>query len=600
MLEPTKVVWNLKDLFGAIDDPRIEQSLEEQLQRSIAFEERYRGRINVPDLSASTLQESLQEFESIQQEGAKPGTYSGLLFSADTNDPERGALMQRIQERSTEISLHLLFYELDLMAIPEEVLQPLMAAEELANYRHFLTSLRAFREHILTEPEEKILEEKANSGRRALDRLFDEVTSNTAYNVEGQEGELNQSEVLAMLRNPDREVRRLAASGFSEGLKTQARVVTFIFNTLLLDKQVDDRLRRYAYPEESRHLANELDRETVEVMAQTCVDNYPLVARYYHVKRQILGYDELTHYDRYAPLFDATEEVSFEEGKSIVLEAFGAFNPTMEEAAREFFDKEWIDAEVRKGKRGGAFCSYATPDLHPYVLVNYLNRMDDVMTLAHELGHGVHSSVSRIQSYLNFHGTLPVAELASTFGEMLVFEKLQARATLQDRLALYAEKIEGVFATIFRQAAMYRFEQAIHARRREQGELTTEEYSDIWQGSIQAMFGDSVKLGDEHKLWWAYVSHFVGSPFYVYAYSFGELLVLALFSMYKREGQPFADRYLELLRTGGSLSPQEMMSRVGINLRDPNFWKGGMEVLEGMIARFEEIHGEWQASGAKA
>lgn len=600
MAEPTNVVWNLSDLFDGIDDPRLDQVLDEQLRRAIAFEEKYRGKINVPDLTAETLRDSLVEYESIQQEEAKPGTYASLMFSADTSDPERGALLQRMRERSTEISIHLLFYELDLMAIPDEVLNPLMASPQLEQYRHFLQTVRAFRDHTLSEAEEKVLEEKANAGRRAFVRLFEEVVSNISFRVEGQEGELTQSEVLALLRNPDREVRRRAAAGLTAGLRTQDRVLPFIFNTLLLDKSIEDRLRRYSYPEQSRHLSNELDRETVEVMASTCVENYPLVARYYRVKREILGYDELTHYDRYAPLFETAETVEFEEAKRIVLEAFHDFSPTLRDAAQEFFDKQWIDAEVRKGKRGGAFCSYVTPDLHPYVFVNYLNRMDDVMTLAHELGHGVHSSVSRCQSYLNFHGTLPVAELASTFGEMLVFEKLQARASLQDKLALYAEKIEGMFATIFRQAAMYRFEQAIHNARRERGELTLDDYSELWQQHMQAMFLDSVKLGEEHRYWWLYVSHFIGSPFYVYAYSFGELLVLALYSMYREQGAPFAEKYLELLRTGGSLSPQEMMSRVGIDIKDPEFWKGGMRVLEQMIARFEELYREWKAGGQGA
>lgn len=264
--------------------------------------------------------------------------------------------------------------------------------------------------------------------------------------------------------------------------------------------------------------------------------------------------------------------------------------------AGEFFDKNWIDAQPVKGKQGGAYCAYITPDLHPYVLCNYMGRMKDVMTLAHELGHGVHASLSRGQSLLNFHGTLPLAELASTFGEMLVFERVQAQASPKDRLALYAEKIEGAFATIPRQTAMFRFEQAIHNHRRTQGELTAEDFGNHWQREVQAMFGDSVELGEEHRAWWSYVGHFTGTPFYVYAYSFGELLVLSLYQQAQKEGAAFAEKYLDMLRAGGSLTPQELVSNVGVDLDDPQFWQGGFDVLAGLVERFESLWSEYQAA----
>ncbi|MGI4787944.1 MAG: M3 family metallopeptidase [Janthinobacterium lividum] len=337
-----------------------------------------------------------------------------------------------------------------------------------------------------------------------------------------------------------------------------------------------------------------MDQAPVSLVVDTVVRNYPLVARYYTLKREILGLDTLTHYDRYAPLFEAEETIAYPEAQKMVLKAFGEFSEEMRGRAAEFFDKNWIDAPATKGKASGAFCSYVTPDKHPYVLVNYLGRMKDVMTLAHELGHGVHASLSRAQTLLNFHGTLPLAELASTFGEMLVFEKATQQASLKDKLALYAEKIEGSFATIPRQTAMYRFELAIHNHRRDQGELTTEEYGDYWQREMQMMFGDSVELGDEHRLWWSYIGHFIGSPFYVYAYSFGELLVLSLYQQAKREGPAFADKYLRMLELGGSLTPQELMSKVGVTLQDPSFWQGGFDVLSGMVSEFEAFWQEYQ------
>jgi oligoendopeptidase F len=342
-------------------------------------------------------------------------------------------------------------------------------------------------------------------------------------------------------------------------------------------------------------MSNELSAETVETVASACEKNYNLVNRYYKVKRDILGLESLTHYDRYAPLFESDRKVEWDDAKSIVLESFDAFSPIMSERASEFFDKNWIDAAPRPGKRGGAFCSYTTPDLHPYVLMSYLGRSRDVMTLAHELGHGVHASLSREQTYFNFYGTLPMAELASTFGEMLVFEKVIANADTKESLALVGGKIEDSFATIFRQATMYRFEQKCHKHRREIGELTSADFGNYWQECISNMFGDSLELGEEHRTWWSYVGHFIASPFYVYAYSFGELLVLSLFQKYKQEGKSFADKYLGVLRCGGSMTPQQLMDQVGVNLSDPAFWQGGMNVLEGEIARFEKLWKEYKS-----
>lgn len=592
------MTWDLSDIFTGIDDPAIETHLQSVHERARRFEETYRGRVERQELTPADLRGAIAEYEAIAQGQAKPLSYSNLVFSADTSDPRHGAFIQRMRERGTAISLHVLFFELELNRAEEGWIRQALADPAIAPYGHFIRTVRAFREHQLSEPEEKLLEEKANTGRRAFGRLFEEITSNILFRFEldGRAETLTQSEVLNRLRDTRREVRRAAAASLSAGLVENARTLTYIFNVLLQDKNVEDRLRRYEYPEQSRHIGNELARETVDLVMQVCVENYPLVARYYRLKREILGEGELTHYDRYAPLFDAAEEVEFARARAMVLDAFGEFSPRIRDAADEFFTHSWIDAEPRKGKRGGAFCSYVTPDLHPVVFLNYLGQMDNVMTLAHELGHGVHASLSRRQSYLNYHGTLPLAELSSTFAEMLVFERLQAQSTLRDRLALYADKIEGAFATIFRQAALYRFEQAIHQQRRSSGELTAEQYGDLWQEHIQAMFGDSVTLGEEHRAWWMYISHFIGSPFYVYAYSFGELLVTALYHKY-RSGEPnFAERYTALLEAGGSQSPQELMASVGIDLNDPAFWRGGMEVLGGLIDQFEALWREYQQS----
>ena len=596
-MENTRVAWNLSDLFKSVNDPKVDELLDSIMARAKLFAERYRGKIDSDKLTAQTLFEAIKEFESIAQDMAKPGCYAGLVFAADTSKFEHGAFMQHIQERSTEISLELMFFELELMAAEPEIVERLVKDDVLAPYRHFIHASRLFREHRLSEPEEIILEEKANTGGRAFERLFEETTSSIEFNIiiDGEEKIMTEPEVLALLRDPNREIRKTAAASLTQGLLENGRILTFIFNTLVYDKSVDDRLRKYEFPEQARNTANELDRETVETVISTCVENYPLVARFYETKRDILGYDKLMHYDRYAPLFETKKKVSFDEAREVVLSSFGKFSETMKTAAAEFFDKNWIDAQPRKGKRGGAFCMYVSPDLHPYVFVNYLNRKDDIMTLGHELGHGVHSSLARVQSYLNFHGTLPVAELASTFGEILVFETLVAESSLEDKLALYADKIQDIFATIFRQAAMYRFEQELHRGRRELGELTREQIGEMWQRNIQAMFGDSVEMGEEHQNWWMYVGHFIGSPFYVYAYSLGELLVMALYSMYKKEGESFVPKYENMLKAGGSLSPADLLSNMGIDIKDPDFWRGGMKVVEQMIGEFESIYREWKA-----
>lgn len=589
----TDVRWDLSGLFSGIDAPKIDRTLAGVQERVAKFEATYKGKIDNPHLTVSMLLSALKEYESIEQEASKPISFAALLFSTDTGDAARGGFLQKMREKTTELSLPTIFFSLELAAAEESVIAPLMAKAELANYRHYVDNVRLYKDHMLAEPEERILEETANTAARAWDRLFDEITANAVFKV-GDE-ELTQPQVLSRLYSPDREVRRAAAAGFSEGLQENSKTIGFVFNTLMQDKNVRDRIRKYTYPEESRHLSNELPRKTVDLVVDTVYRNYPVVSRYYKVKGEILGVG-LTHYDRYAPLFAADAGISFDEAKTTVLDAFGEFSPVMREHAKAFFDGNWIDAAPAKGKQGGAYCSYITPDHHPYVFMNFLGKMKDVMTLAHELGHGVHSSLSREQTLLNFHGTLPLAELASTFGEMLVFEKVQSTATLKDRLAMYAEKIEGTFATIPRQTAMYRFEQAIHAHRRDKGELTLADFGNYWQTEIQAMFGDSVELGEEHRLWWSYIGHFTGSPFYVYAYSFGELLVLSLYRRSLTEGKAFADKYLKMLRAGGSLTPQELVAIVDVDLDDPAFWQGGFDVLGDMVARFESLWAEYKAA----
>lgn len=586
-----KVRWDLTSLYSGVDDPQIEATWKRANMLADNLAARFRGKINSPSLTAELLLEAIQDIEQISVESSKPPTFANLLFAVQSDDQKLAAFMGAQMEQYSALRVKLMFFELELQDLDEAVLSPVMADERLTNYRHYVSVVRSMRDHKLTEKEEILLEEVANVSGRAWVRLFEEVTANHSYEyknpVTGETEELTEPEVLNLLRDANRDVRQNAGHAFSEGLEKLERVIAFSYNTILTEKKIEDRLRSFPHAESSRHLANELDKETVDLVTGLCRANYDLVARYYRVKREILGLPELTHIDRYAPLNEAEAEVSWEEAKEIVLSSFRAFSGEMADRAEEFFDKDWIDAEARPGKGGGAFCSYITPDLHPVIMLSYLNKMDQVGTLAHELGHGVHASFSRQQTYVNFHGTLPLAELASIFGEMLVFERLMEQATEQDRLALLAEKIEGTFASVFRQVAMYTFEQRAHQARREQGELSPDEFGAIWQEELQAMFGDSVTMGEEHRRWWSYVGHFFFAPFYVYAYAFGELLTMSIYQMAKREGPAFADKYVTLLKRGGSLSPRELMATIGVDLQSREFWQGGIDAIESLITQFE-------------
>ncbi|MBX7135562.1 MAG: M3 family oligoendopeptidase [Fimbriimonadaceae bacterium] len=585
--------WDLSALFASPDDSKIEHSWKVAHEMADAFENAFRGKIETEDLQAQTLFQAIRDLEAICTLMDKPIWYANLLFQADTSNPKNGAFLQAQMERSSEVRVKLMFFELELQSAPESTIQRLLNDSVLENYRHFIQTSRAFSPHKLSEAEEVLMEELANTGSRAWNRLFDEITANQTFKLtrpgKAEVEELSQEEVLTLLRDPDRALRQAAADAFTEGLSEIQKTIAFIYNNLVQDKRVDDRLRKHPYPEHSRHLSNELDKQTVDLVTSMCAERHDLVARYYRVKRDILKLPELTHIDRYAPLFEAESTIEFEKARGIILEAFGGFSPELKTRCEEFFTKNWIDAGPRPGKSGGAFCAYNTPDTHPVILLSYLGNLKDVSTLAHELGHGVHASLSRDQTYVNFHGTLPLAELASIFGEQLVFEKLVADADLRDQLALLADKIEGTFATVFRQASMFRFEQKVHTKRREEGEIPIEVLDALWQEEMQSMFQDSIKLGDQHAKWWTYVGHFFGSPFYVYAYAFGELLTLSLYDRAKQEGPGFADKYVALLRLGGSRTPAELMATVGVDLGSREFWQGGFDAIENMISQFESL-----------
>jgi oligoendopeptidase F len=584
------VRWDLSDLYAGPDDPRIDADLDAALASAREFGARLRGR--VATLDARELAAAVDALEALQERAARAGAYASLLFAADTATPRHGALLQHVQERGTELHNELLFFELEWVGAPAQRAEVLLADPVLARRRHFLESLRRYRPHLLSEPEERILAETANTGRHAFSRLFDEILAALSFRVrvDGEERSLSEEEVLALLYDPQRERRREAARALSEGLRANARVLGFIFNTLVQDKSVGDRLRGYATPMASRHLANEIEPESVDSLLTACAGRYALVARYYRLKAKLLGLERLTDYDRYAPIGDDAGSRSFDEARRIVLAAYGDFSPRLSEIAGRFFDARWIDAELRPGKRGGAFCASTLPSLHPYVLCNFTGNLRDVMTVAHELGHGVHQFLARERGLFEQDTPLTTAETASVFGEMLVFRRLlREESDPKRRLALLCGKLEDAFATVFRQVAMTRFEASLHAARRAEGELPLERINALWMEANRPMFGNSVELGDDYAWWWLYIPHFVHSPFYCYAYAFGELLVLALLRRYDEEGPGFVPRYLELLAAGGSDTPARLLARIGLDVADPGFWDGGLALLEEMLSEAEAL-----------
>ena len=587
------VAWDLGGLYAGVDDATIEQDLQASLQRAQAFETAYRGKIHVeggpaPDFLAAAL----HELESLSEQRDKAVVFASLLHAAKSDDPQRGALLSRTRELGTAVNQHLIFFDLEWIQVPDAAARTLIDAPALARYRHYLDQKRAWRPHYLSEPEEKIHDEKTLTGRAAFARLFEETVSSIQCPVKrGRKAEpMSLQLTLAKLYDPDRAVRKAAAEGLTKGLQGQSHLLTFIFNNLVLDHQTDCRLRKFPDPMASRHLANEIKPEVVEALMTAAERHQKMVHRYYRLKRKLLKLRTLHDYDRYAPLFPDMPACDWPTGRRIVEESYEAFSPKAGAVIREFFDKHWIDAELRPGKRTGAFSSSAVPSAHPYILMNYADKVRDVMTLAHELGHGLHQYLARPVGYFQCHTPLTTAETASVFGEMLTFRRLQELfPEPRARLAMLCSKIEDGFATVFRQVVLTRFEQALHKARQERGELTMEQINELWMEANRPMYGKAVKLTDGYACWWLYIGHFIRSPFYCYAYAFGELLVLALVEKYTQEGEAFVPRYLELLAAGGSHSPDVLLARLGVDVTDPGFWEMGLKLLEKMVIQAEEL-----------
>jgi oligoendopeptidase F len=580
------VSWDLSPLVHGEGDAGADRLLDEAADRAQAFATTYADR--VAELSAAEFAAAVSELQAISELASRSGHYAMLRFSIDTADPQIGALMQRMQEKSTAIETQLLFFELEWAALSEEQADVLLQADGIDTARHFLRSARRYRPHLLSEPEEKILAEKTISGRSAWSRLFSEQVSALQVALPDEDEPVALDAALARLMSPDRDVRRTSAEAVTEALAPGLRTRAYIFNTLLHDKAVDDRLRHYDNWLAARNLANEASDESVQALLTAVRNRYEIPRRWYRLKAQLLGIDRLADYDRMAAVTQDDEPVDWDDAKELVLASYADFTPELGDPARAFFDDNRIDAPPRPAKRGGAFAAYTVPSEHPYLMLNYTAKRRDVLILAHEMGHGLHAELARPRGILEQGTPLTLAETASVFGETLVFGRLLDQApTPESRLSLLAESIEGSIATVFRQTAMNRFEELVHTTRREEGELALERFNELWAQSQEEMLADSVQLTDGYRSWWSYVPHFISTPGYVYAYAYGQLLALSIYKRYIDEGRSFVPSYLELLRAGGSRSPEELGQIVGIDLADPGFWDSGLDLVEAQLVDAE-------------
>jgi oligoendopeptidase F len=592
--ELLETAWDLDPLVEGEGEAGVDRQLDEAVTAASEFADRYAGKVGEFDVNG--LAQAMHELEQIHELLGRAASYASLRFSTDTADPTRGALLQRVQERGTEVETKLLFFDLEWAALDDRHADELLAwvggtesgDDALEFCRHHLRTVRRYRPHLLSEKEEKLLTEKSISSQSAWARLFGEVVAALRVDLDGDEVPLDVA--LSRLQLADRDTRMAAANAVSTTLEPGLRTRGFIYNTLVYDKSVEDRLRSYPHWLASRNLANEASDESVMALIEAVRRRYDVPRRWYALKAKLMGIPKMADYDRMAPVFQEDVTFSFGEARDLVLDTYEAFAPEAGRITRRFFDEHWIDAPVRPNKRGGAFCSYTVPSVHPYVMLNYTARRRDVLTMAHELGHGLHAALAQPQGVYHQGTPLTLAETASVFGETLVFERLLAAAETDDqRLGLLAERLDASMATVFRQMSMNRFEHLIHTRRRDEGELSTDRIGELWLESQSEMFGDSVEITDGYRIWWSYIPHFINTPGYVYAYAYGQLLALSAYRRFTQEGDSFIPRYLELLAAGGSRSPEGLGAIVGIDLADPGFWDAGLALIDQQLSAAEEL-----------
>jgi oligoendopeptidase F len=581
-LTAADVTWDLDTLLSGADAATPAELVDRA--EAIADElQTFEGR--VATLGSTELAQLMRRLEELSELLSRAGHYTSLKFSENTADPAIAAAMQQITERSTAISTKLLFIDLEWADTTDDHAATVLADPALDFCRHHLDNLRKYRPHQLTHPQETVLSETSLTGAGAWVRLFEEQTSAIEVDLpDTLGGRVSLMSALAHLHAPDTTTRATAAEAVTAALAPGLRTRAYIYNTLLLDKSIDDRLRNYPTWISSRNMANEASDDSVQALVDAVVARYDIPQRWYALKAKVLGVDKLRDFDRMASVAASDTTIGWSEGTSIVRDAYASFSPELASIVGRFIDENWIDAPVRPGKRGGAFCAYATPSHHPYVLLNWTSTARDVATLAHELGHGVHGYLAREQGIFHQSTPLTLAETASVFGETVTNNRLLSMIDdPSERFALLAATLEDSIATVFRQIAMNRFEHACHTERREVGEISVDRFGELWAASQTAMLGDAIEVTEGYRTWWSYIPHFIATPGYVYAYAYGQLLALSVYARYQTEGDGFVPAYLDMLRAGGSRSPEELTAIVGCDLTDPGFWSAGLDIVDAQL-----------------
>ena len=585
------VRWHLEELYASPDDPAIERALAEALDFAQEFEQTYKGRI--AELTPAEFAAMMDDLSDFYIRSSRPAIYAQLLHTINTQHHTAGRLVMRNREAAAERGRHMVFFGLEVAQLTDEQCARLYADPAAVRYQHAIEQERRYRNHLLSEVEERLLTEISPVGTGSWTRLFEELCADLRVRVD--EADVPLAKALSLLREADREVRESASHAVTGALRKDIRTRTYILNVILQDKALFDRLRKYPTWISARNLANETSDAAVQALVEAVTGRYDLVARYYRAKGRLLGIDHLYEWDRYAPIDEATRHIGWQDARDMVLSSYHRFSPRAGRIVQDFFQQSWIDAPVIAGKEGGAYCAFATPDLHPFVMMNFTGQLNDALTLAHELGHGLHDVLAAQRNHIfDYHPPLTLAETASVFGETLTFDAVMAQESdPKVRLSLLCHQVEDAFATIFRQVAMNRFEDAVHTARRREGELSVDQISDHWQRCIQAMFGSSLELTEEHRAWWSYVEHFIHMPGYVYAYAYGNLLALSIYQRYRELGTPdFVEAYLDFLACGGSMAPDEAVRKVGMDITDPGFWDSGLDILGGMVSEVERLAAE--------
>ena len=575
--------WNLDDLYPGRDSAEIKADFERAAKETVAFEQRWKGKL--PEAAKTgSLGAALKEYEAIQDVMGRLMSFAGLAYFTNTIDPANAKFYGDTQAKMTDASAHLLFFELELNRIDDAIIDAAMESDTLAgHYRPWLVDLRKDKPYQLEDRVEQLFHEKSMTGRGAWNRLFDETMADLRFDVDGEE--LSLEPTLNKLQEPDEPTRHAAAEALAATFEKNIRTFTLITNTLAKDKEISDRWRGFSDIADSMHLANRVEREVVDALAAAVREAYPRLShRYYAMKAKWLGMEQMNFWDRNAPLPESPRSsIRWEDARETVLSAYGDFAPEMADIASDFFDKRWIDAPVTPGKAPGAFAHPTVPSAHPYVLLNYMGKPRDVMTLAHELGHGVHQVLAGPQGALMASTPLTLAETASVFGEMLTFRALLDKTRdRRERKAMLAQKVEDMINTVVRQIAFYEFERKVHTARRE-GELTSEQIGELWLSVQHESLGPAIRISQGYETFWAYIPHFIHSPFYVYAYAFGDCLVNSLYAVYQNAESGFQEKYFEMLKAGGTKHHRELLAPFGLDASDPAFWSKGLSVIEGLI-----------------